>query len=285
MLKPLLALTLLVLLSARAVADGTLIAWGPRDLSGMTEERFNAAKKRTVAELVKLNQDLTTWPEAYELLLGVAQLKNNEQLRAELVKQIVLSEKPELTLTSRLIIWERIASGEILFEGKGLQVNDDLFTAAGRANWCLRTMTDRNFGVVRPNSTAADLEQLQASWQKFLAGDELEDTPARFPSEQSGLSEICSPEAIHALITSLRPGERKSEYVKTNLKQLYNLDALPDDPESPAQLCNPDTYANHFLESITQVSGVQSWEWWETWWETNQEKLIWDPEVAKFKTE
>ena len=49
-----------------ASADGTLVSWGPRDLEGMTQERWENAKVRTPEQLLALNESLTSWPETYE---------------------------------------------------------------------------------------------------------------------------------------------------------------------------------------------------------------------------
>ena len=44
-------------------------------------------------------------------------------------------KETKLAGTKRLIVWERITSGEILFEGMGREIDDDVFRVAGRANW------------------------------------------------------------------------------------------------------------------------------------------------------
>jgi hypothetical protein len=169
-----------------------------------------------------------------------------------------------------------------LFEGKGFQVDDDLFTAAGRANWCLRGMTGRNFGTVRPVSIIEQLNDLQAKWQRFLDDGTGDDVPEAFPSENGSLSEIRSLEALEALIVSLQPSEQKDRYTTERLKQIYGLDALPDDPQSPAQLCNPDSYTYHYLATITTVAESNTPAWWTDWWNENHDRLEWDADTAKF---
>jgi hypothetical protein len=66
---------------------------------------------------------------------------------------------------SRLIIWERISRGEILFEGQGVQIEDDLFQVAGRANWILRNLYAKNFGHV--GSALLSRKLLQAQYRPF----------------------------------------------------------------------------------------------------------------------
>tara|TARA_R110002096_G_scaffold16898_8_gene57863 strand:+ start:3363 stop:3620 length:258 start_codon:yes stop_codon:yes gene_type:complete len=59
----------------------------------------------------------------------------SRELRAGLVAQLTNGKETKLAGTKRLIVWERITSGEILFEGMGREIDDDVFRVAGRANW------------------------------------------------------------------------------------------------------------------------------------------------------
>jgi hypothetical protein len=155
-------------------AEGVLIAWGGgRDVVGVTKEAFEDAKKLPPDEVAKRNLAVKSWGDAYLLLVAASQHKAEKTLQESLVGQLTDQTNCNLKSTSRLIIWERISSGEILFEGKGLCVADDLFTVAGRANWLLRNLTAKNFGYVRPKSSKEYLNALKQSWEESLAGEEV----------------------------------------------------------------------------------------------------------------
>jgi hypothetical protein len=264
-------------------AEGILLSWSPQDLVGMTEARWNAAKARSVDEILELNLKARTWPEVYEVVLGAASNKTSKGLLDGLVAQLANRTEHKLTETSRLIIWERITSGDIVFEGKGLQVDDDLFLAAGRANWVLRTVMQKNFGVVRSGSSPQELQALQNRWQKHLRGESVTEAPDRYPSSKRGMEELRSPEAIEALIASLRPNPAKETLVRSCLRRVYGLDALPSDPTSPARLCDPDTSAHMYLQQITPVTGQHPSAWWDRWWQKNRARLVWNPQQARFE--
>ena len=90
--------------SGQARADGTLISWGPRDLEGMTEARWEAAKRRPAAEVLALNTKLTSWPEAYEVLLGASAHQTDKSFLRALVSQLSNRTTVKLANTSRLIV-------------------------------------------------------------------------------------------------------------------------------------------------------------------------------------
>lgn len=282
-----LALTLIlvaaVLAAPAAIADGTLMSWSGRDLKGSSRESFDAAKKKSPKESLEKNRSIATWPEAYHLLLAANEHRTDKQFLAGLAAQVTDTTERRLAHTERLIIWERIVSGEILFEGKGLQISDDLFTVAGRANWILRTITGRNFGHVKPGTPRAELLRLQHRWQQWLAGEEVPDHQDPYPSKVEGLEEIRSLTALNALIVSLRPSEGKRTAMAMCLHQLYGLDTLPSDPGHPARLCIPDTYTHSYLAKLTDVSEQHDSEWWARWWEDHKNALRWDADTARFR--
>lgn len=262
-------------------ADGTLIAWGSQDIEGMTKSRWNEAKTRTVDQVLELNLRATTWAEVYDAILGANANSKNVALRDGLVAQLTNRQVTKLNGTNRLIIWERIASGEILFDGKGMQIDDDLFSVAGRANWVLRRVFKKYYGTVRPNSTARALGALQAKWRKSFTGEAVQEEPKRYLSPKKGLTELRSPQAIVALIASLKDSTRKQEHTKRCLKTLYQLDQLPSPPH-PARLCSPDTSAHQFLASVTTVTGQHDHRWWVQWCRKYLAHLKWNPQTAKF---
>jgi hypothetical protein len=67
-----------------------------------------------------------------------------------------------------LIIFERIQTKDLQFQGHGPVSRDDLFTVAGRASWFLKAVTGEDFGSVKPDSTAEDLAALKTRWSAWL---------------------------------------------------------------------------------------------------------------------
>src|SRR2546425_12211792 len=172
-----LALLVLIssLLSQIVYGDRILLSWSTRDVPGVTEQSFNAAKQFSVDEIQKKNLEATSWADVYLLMVAASQHKDDKSLLQVLVSQISNKTKVNLKSTNRLIIWERITTGEIQFEGKGYQASDDLFTVAGRANWMLRNLTKENFGYVKPNTSEEELSKLQQRWARSLGGERSEE--------------------------------------------------------------------------------------------------------------
>jgi len=173
--------------------------------------------------------------------------------------------------------------GEILFEGQGLQVSDDLFTVCGRANWMLRNITEKNFGYVKPQPSEQYLETLQGKWKGWLGGEEIQEYTDPYPAQEGGLEEIRSLTALEALIVSLQPNREKTRITEKCLRNIYGLEALPEEADHPAQLCNPDSWVHGYLVILTEVSGEQTHDFWKKWWKTNKNNLVWDEELGKFK--
>jgi len=277
-------LALILCVFSRAVnADGILLSWSARDVPGITEQSFNAAKQLKAEEILKKNLDVSSWADAFLLMVGANSHAKDETLLKGLASQIASKSRAGLKAANRLIIWERITSGEIQFEGKGYQVSDDLFTVAGRANWMLRNLTKKNFGYVKPNTSEEGLAKLQQKWTRWLSGEQVEEYQNPYPSSEKGLEEIKSPEALEALIVSLKPTSEKEKLTKDCLKRLYNTDKLPDDPDSPAALCSPDKYTYGYLVVITGIKDRRDYAWWKNWWETNKNQLAWNREKGIFE--
>ena len=255
-----------------AAADGMLFSWGPRDLEGMTEARWSTARARSPQEILRLNRELTTWPEAYEVLAGASLNASSRELLDGLVQQLSDSKETELKQTGRLIVWDRIASGQILFVGMGLHVEDDLFRVAGRANWVLRSVLKKNFGYVRRASGAQDLAELQKAWAASIQGKPVKEFVEPYPSANKGLDELRSPGAIPALIASLLPSDAKDEHVLKCRQRHGPMD----------KVCNPDNLALQFLGKLTGISDPHDHEWWARWWAENGARLRWSPETASF---
>ncbi len=283
MLKSILAVFVFSFFVQNVNADGILLSWSARDVSGVTEESFNEAKQLKAAQIGEKNLKVSSWADAYLLVVASMSHKEDKNLLKTLSLQLTNQTKVSLKNTSRLIIWERITSGEILFEGKGYQVDDDLFTVAGRANWVLRNLTKKNFGFVKVASSADDLAKLQKKWNRFLNGEQIEEYQNPFETTEKGLSEIRSREALEALVAAIKPTKEKEKVTKDCLQRLYKIDELPKEPNSPAALCSPDTMTHRYLAIITGNKDRQTYEWWKNWWNTNQNRLSWNKEKGMFE--
>lgn len=258
------------------------MSWSPRDLNGMTQQRWESAKKQSVNAVLEANRNVQTWPQAYLCLLGATQHKEDKALLAGLVAQVIDPSEKDLTRTDRLIIWERITTGDILFEGKGFQVEDDVFTLAGRANWILRAITKKNFGFVKPKPSAESLRSLQDKWKRWLAGEDVEEYSTLYTAQDKGLEEIRSIAAVEALILSLQPSREKDQKTTECLRTIYHIDKLPTEPNAPGRLCSPDSWAYTYLAKATDVTGNHDPTWWLEWWQENKTALTWDSDTARF---
>lgn len=279
---PLLVTVLLVMASPPASrADGVLLSWAAWTLEGVTEKNFEEAKKMTSEDILSENRIVTSWPQTYLLIIGAMEHGADTAFIKELIRQIADTTVTGLTKTKRLIIWERIITNEILFEGKGLHVEDDLFSVAGRANWFLRNMTGNNFGYIRINSSLHDRSALQQQWLAWLGGKEVEAYVNPYASD-SGVTEISSLTALEAMIVSLRPNELKDQIARECAKKLYGLDEFPEDRSSPARLCHPDSYTPSWLAVLTGIRDYHDYDWWRTWWEEHHTQLVWNPQYGRF---
>jgi hypothetical protein len=282
LLKPLLLVLTLCLVCHTANAEGVLMEWSASDVGGMNKESYNAAKQLGSEEIRSKNLEVSTWADAFSLMLGSLQHPGDKQLIDGLVAQLTNSTKSDLKMTNRLIIWERISSGEVQFEGTGYQIEDDLFTVAGRANWMLRYLTKKNFGYIKPNSSDADRAMLQQNWTLWSEGKPVEEYANPYPSQEKGMEEIRSPQAIEALVVALKPSSEKDRLTKNCLKKLYKLDELPADISAPGAMCNPDQYIAVYLSRITGIEDSHDSAWWKNWWNTNKDQLAWNSEKAQF---
>lgn len=262
-------------------ADGMLISWSPQTIPGMTEQRFNAAKMWPVDSVINKNLAVNDWGDIY--LLMVASSQKKDLIIDRLIEQINNNSITNLKNTNRLIIWERIKSGELIFEGKGYQTEDDLFMVGGRANWILRTITGKNFGYVKTEITIDELKTLQSKWSEWRRGQEIEEYDTPYKSDSSIIEEITSIEAIDAMIFSLKDNPVKVELTRNCLKNIYSMDSLPKDPSSPANLCNPDSYTKRYLAILTGITDLHNFEWWSNWWLENKERIVWNKQKSIFE--
>jgi hypothetical protein len=273
-----LILIILILFSFNARAEGTLISWGPKDLVGMTQERFEDAKKWSKKDILAKNLNVNDWPETYLLLVASMQYKDDKSFINELIAQISNNKETKLHFTTRLIIWGRITTGDILFEGKGIQIDDDLFKVSGRANFILRNITTNNYGIIFVKNTQSDSDILQNKWLSYSKGEKLEQYKNPFDGLEKGLNETHSLEAFEALVYSLKPSNQKDELTKNCLKTIYKLDEMPKDKGNSANFCNPDNYTFTYLSKLIgeKTDETKDYIWWTNWWKENKDKLKWN---------
>jgi len=284
MKKVYLVIVTILFFSSLTFADGILMSWGMNDIRGMTKERWDAAKTWSVSEILQNNITAESWADAYLVAVGASSKKDS--IIDKLIDQLENASITKLKLTNRLIIWERILSGDIIFEGEGLQVNDDLFSIAGRANWILRNITKKRFGFITPNSGTADIQALKGKWKQWREGKNVDEYVDPYESKEKGLDETHSLIAFEALIFSLKPSTEKDIVTKDCLKRVYHLDEMPKEKGSSAAFCNPDTYTFLYVSNLIgqkEQDEKQDYQWWAKWWDKNKQKLVWNKEKGIFE--
>lgn len=280
-------LTLLVILCFQfSFSQKRLVSWSQQNIENYTQEMFDAAQKLTPAELLDKNINDEYWSEVFLTLnASVNNYANEIEYKTELAKQITNTKETKLKGTSRLIIWERIVTGDILFEGKGLVMDNDLFTVAGRANQILQNLTGKDFGPVTINMTNGELEKLKIKWLDYLSGKPVEEYK-HTDTSKGKIPEICSLKATHALIIALQDSTEKDLLTKKCLKNIYKLDEMPTDKNSPANYCNPDTYTFGYLGMLfgdDKKDDTKNGKWWLKFWNDNNQKLIWNTEKGIYE--
>ena len=263
------------------------MSWGQQTIEGLSKDKYDVAQKLTGEELLQKNLADETWCDVFLTLnASVNHHSSNKDYLNGLAGQITNNKETSLKGTSRLVIWDRIISSDIIFEGKGLVIDNDLFKVCGRANQLLQNLTKKNFGYVTINSTEKELSELKTKWLDFLAGKPVEESkPIALPNAK--IPELSSLKALRALIISLKDNPRKQAIIKNCLKNIYKLDEMPSDKSSSARYCNPDTYTFGYLGMLTgeeKFDESKGAEWWEKFWNDNKDHLIWDNEKGCFKS-
>jgi hypothetical protein len=263
-----------------------LASWSQRNIENYTKEMYDAAQKLTKSELLAKNLDDNSWSEVFLTLnASVNNYSKDREYLQKLASQITNTKETKLKGTSRLIIWDRIISGDIIFEGKGLIFENDLFKVGGRANQILQTLTNKNFGFVTISSTPKDLEILKNKWLDYLSDKSVEEfKPTEYKNAK--IPEIASLKALKALIISLKDNPTKQQIIKNCLKTIYKLDELPKERNSPAHNCNPDYYTFSYLTMLFGDGKVEEYKdakWWQDFWEKNQNSLVWNEEKGFYE--
>ena len=263
-----------------------LMSWGQQTIEGWTKEKWELAQTLTVKQLLERNLTVESWSDFFAILnASVNNYATNQEYLNSLVEQITDTTETMLTGTSRLIIWDRIISGDIIFEGRGIVFENDLFKVGGRANQILQNLTNKNFGYVSINSTEEELQELKNRWLRFLSNEPVEEF--RTPELKNARIEVISNlRAFNALVVSLQDSPRKEEIIRNCLRNIYNLDRMPRNRNSPAQMCNPDRFTLSYLGMLIgdeRQDRRKNAQWWQNFWNENKENLTWNDEKGHFE--
>ncbi len=278
-------LTLLLFISQLVFSQKVLTAWSQQTIENYTKEMYDEAQKLSYSALLEKNLNDSYWSEVFLTLnASVNNYPTDKDYFKGLANQVANNTVTKLKGTSRLVIWDRITSGDIIFEGKGLVMENDLFKVGGRANQLLQALTEKNFGIVTINSTDAELEALKNKWLDYLSGKPVEEYKKEYP--QAKIPELSSLSAVQALIISLQENPAKDKITKNCLKNVYKLDEMPKDKSSSANYCNPDTYTFLYLGILfgdKKQDETKDAKWWKDFWETNRDKLTWNDELGIYE--
>lgn len=280
-MKKLFFAILLSAISQLSFSQRLLVSWSQQNIENYTKEMYDEAQKLTPSQLLNKNLDDIYWSEVFLTLnASVNNYSKDTVYLKGLANQLTNKKETKLKGTSRLIIWDRIITGDIIFEGKGLVIDNDLFTVAGRANQILQGLTNKSFGLVMLNSTDKELEELKNKWLDHLSNKPVEVyKPAEYPKAK--IQEVSSLKAIQALIISLQDNPAKQQITKNCLKKVYNLDEMPKEKGSSASYCNPDTYTFSYLAMLfseQKLDETKDAKWWQNFWNANHDKLTWNSE-------
>jgi len=272
-------LVVLTLCYCKTFSQHLLTSWSQQNIENYTEEMYNEAQKLSSSELLLKNLSDKTWSAVFLTLNASVNnySKDNNYLK-ELANQISINTECYLEGTSRLIIWDRIISGDITFEGKGLVIDNDLYKVAGRANQILQNSTNKNFGFVTIRSGAKELDELKGKWLIYLSNKPVDEFNP-IENKNAKIPEISNLTALQALIISLQDNSKKQKITKNCLKKVYNLDDMPLEKGSPASYCNPDTYTFSYLGILfghEKFEENKDMKWWMTFWEKNHGNLVWN---------
>ena len=279
-------LILLIFSSYSSFCQHILTSWSQQNIENYTKEMYDEAQKLTSTELLTKNLNDKSWSAVFLTLnASVNNFSKDNIYLKELATQITNTKETLLEGTSRLIIWDRIITGDIIFEGKGLVVDNDLYKVGGRANELLQNLTNKNFGFVTIHSTEKELKELEKKWLFFLSSKPVEEHKL-IEYKNAKIPEISSLNAFHALIISLQTNSEKDLITNACLKKVYKLDEMPKEKGSSASYCNPDTFTFSYLGMLTgdtKFDEAKDAKWWKNFWDTNKDKLFWNDDKGIYE--
>ncbi len=265
-----------------------LVSWSQSDIENYTKVMYDEAQKLTSTELLSKNINDKNWSSIFLTLNASVNNHSKDTLYLKkLASQITNTKETSLEGTSRLIIWDRIISGDIIFEGKGLVIDNDLFKVGGRANQFLQSLTNKNFGYVRINSTDRELQNLKNRWLNHLLNKPAKEYKIT-EFKNAKIPEISSLNAVEALIISVQENQAKKLITKNCLKSVYKLDKMPKDKDSSANYCNPDTYTFAYLSMLfgnEKVDETKDAKWWLSFWTKNKDRLTWNNDLGIYEVQ
>ncbi len=272
-------------INSKIFSQKMLMSWSQQNIENYTKEMYDEAQMLSTNQLLSKNLKDQYWSEIFLTLnASVNHHSQDKDYLKALANQLTDKTETKLKGTSRLIIWDRISNHDILFEGKGLIFENDLFTVAGRANQILQSLTQKNFGYVHMNSGTKDLESLQVKWLDYLDGKPVKEFK---PDEQknSKIPEVSPLPAVNAMIISLQPNSEKEKSKKKCLNMIYKLDEMPKE-KGPYSYCDPDTYAFGYLTMLfggEKRDETKDAGWWLNFWKENENKLVWNQDKGFYE--
>lgn len=284
-MKKILILISLLAIHSTVFSQKLLVSWSQQNIENYTKEMYDDAQKLSSKQLLEKNLKDQYWSEVFLTLnASINNYSKDKEFLKLLTEQLTDKTETKLKGTSRLVIWDRISTRDIIFEGKGLVIENDLFTVAGRANQILQNLSKKNFGYVTINSSKNDLENLKNKWQDYLIDKPVEEfKPAEF--KNSKISEISGLPAVKALIISLQASPEKEKITKDCLKKIYKLDEMPKEKGSHS-FCDPNTYTFAYLGMLfgdEKPDETKDATWWLDFWNKNEKKLNWNSDKGIYE--
>ncbi|MDF7813252.1 hypothetical protein [Hymenobacter sp. YC55] len=270
---------LLLFVFDKSLCQNVLVSWSQQNIEGLTKEKYDLAQRFSAEQLVHKNVNDASWCDVFLTLnASVNNYSKDITYLRKIADQITDNQETKLIGTSRLIIWNRVASNDLLFEGKGLIVHNDLFKVSGRANEILQNLTGKKFGYVTNNSTTKDLVELKSKWIDYLSNKEVKEISyASQPNAK--IPEVSSLDAFRAIVMSLNDNPNKKEIMKKCLSNTYHLDQMPKDETSSAMYCDPDRYSFAYLSILIgdeKFDKGKDAKWWNDFWNKNKDNLVWN---------
>ncbi|MCS7077229.1 MAG: hypothetical protein NZ455_11000 [Bacteroidia bacterium] len=267
-----------------AHADDILGEWNvQKDIKNFSPYQYENAKSWTSKQIATMLENNTTWSQLFFLSYGARHRYNSgdTSIIKELIQLVQKNRVIPMTETYKLIIWERIANGDMVFEGRGIIVDDDLFNVAGKANWILRYIYGVRFGLVKINSTQFALDELARRWTELYKGKSAGAVPEEIHNSKT-LACLKDTLVLKTLIGTLNPSEKKTQYINTCLEQ-FKIKSVPKDPLVSGYYCNPDNYTIEYLNKIIELkSPLKTPDAWKRWYEANKSKIVYDEKKKKF---
>ncbi len=68
---------------------------------------------------------------------------------------------------SDVTIWSRVKTGDMVHNTLNYQIDDDIFTVAGRASWILKRLSKNEYGIIKPNMPSKEIKEIINRWNKW----------------------------------------------------------------------------------------------------------------------